>query len=134
MHRVPTMGTPLTSSSFPLVCAEGEERKTRAVLEVADLEILETVTQRHRFLDLRTYNLDGLIPIAAARPPEMSSLGRMEHPVGSRHLETPSKADPPIDTNPSLNVTDMRPVQSSNVELPIDATLVGMVRDEIHRQ
>jgi hypothetical protein len=45
----------------------------------------------------------------------------------------PSKADPPIDLNPSFKVSDVRPVQSSNVELPIDVTLVGMVRDVIHR-
>ena len=47
--------------------------------------------------------------------------------------EHPSKEDPPIVTKPSFNVTDVRPVQSSNAELPIIFTLEGMIRDEILR-
>ena len=50
----------------------------------------------------------------------------------------PSKADPPIDLNPSFKVSDVRPVQSSNVELPIDThsegfKLITRIQDEAHR-
>ena len=41
-----------TSSIFPMVCTEGEERHVPAITDIPDLEILETITYRHRFFDL----------------------------------------------------------------------------------
>ena len=48
-------------------------------------------------------------------------------------LVHPSKAEPPIDSKPSFNVSDVRLVQSSKAELPIDLTETGKVNDVMQR-
>ena len=35
-----------------MVSSEGEERHVPAITDIPDLEILETITYRHRFFDL----------------------------------------------------------------------------------
>ena len=45
---------------LPIICAEGEKRQIGSVLHVTDLEILETIADSDRFLDLRTYDGDGV--------------------------------------------------------------------------
>ena len=73
---------------LPIICAEREKGQVGAVFHVADLEILEAIADGDRFLNLRTDNHDGFVPIAATWLPEVSGLCRMEHFVLAGNLET----------------------------------------------
>ena len=72
----------------PVICAEGEEGKTGGILQVANLEVLEAVADGYGFLHLGRREADSLIPISAARLPEMNGLGGMEHTVLSSEFKT----------------------------------------------
>ena len=76
-------------SLLPVIRAEGEEGEIGGILHVAELEIAEAVADGNRSLHLGTGELDGLVPVATARLPEMLSRGRMEDTVLARQLETP---------------------------------------------
>ena len=67
--------------------------------------------------------------LANADPP---ILFRLDGKSMEESMTHSSKAEPPIDSIPSLKVSDVRPVQPSKAELPIDVTVAGMFRDLIH--
>ena len=74
--------------SFPIVCPEWEERQAACIRQIAELEILEAITECYRLLDLRTGYDDALIPRIIAWLPEMLGCGRMEDLVFAGNFKT----------------------------------------------
>lgn len=50
--------------SFPIVCPKWEERQAACIRQIAELEILEAITESYRLLDLRTGYDDALHAIS----------------------------------------------------------------------
>ena len=70
-----------------MIRAEREKGEVSGVLYIAKQEVAEAVAHGYGVGDLRTADTDALVPLVAARAPEVAGCGGVEHTVFACNLE-----------------------------------------------